>query len=196
VVTITKEFTYSSSDQQPDHIAENGNSVLHENVYTRKINLQKRMKSRKFNDKNFWTTRKNYKFEENIALPFVPEKNVGKALSSVEDLRQWFPNCGTRTSSGTRRPSRWYTTRPTFCLSSQKKIHSCNFYLSGSVNKFLKFCVAYPPSWFLKMATKLSHSHFFHVAFISILVFQTPDRIIFGLLIFPGTRWYVLTVRP
>jgi len=22
-------------------------------------------------------------------------------------LEHWFPNCGTRTSSGTRRPSRW-----------------------------------------------------------------------------------------
>jgi len=29
----------------------------------------------------------------------------------------------------------------------------------------------------------------------SILVFQTIDRIIFGILTFPGTRWYVLTVR-
>jgi len=30
---------------------------------------------------------------------------------------------------------------------------------------------------------------------VSILVFQTFDRTIFGTLPFPGTRWYVLTVR-
>ena len=39
-----------------------------------------------------------------------------------QDLEQWFPNCGTRTSNGARRPSRWYTNRPTFCFSSQKNI--------------------------------------------------------------------------
>jgi len=44
--------------------------------------------SRKFNEDNLWTTRKSYKFQEKIALPFVLEKNVGKALVSVEDLRQ------------------------------------------------------------------------------------------------------------
>jgi len=43
------------------------------------------------------------------------------------------------------------------------------------------------------MAIILSHSHFHHVAFVSNLVFQTFDRIIFGTLTFPGTRWYVLT---
>jgi len=45
------------------------------------------------------------------------------------------------------------------------------------------------------MAIILSHNHFLHVAFVSILLFQTLDRIIFGTLTFPGTRWYVLTVR-
>jgi len=34
-------------------------------------------------------------------------------------LKQWFPNCGTRTTSGTRRPSRWYA-RPC-CSSTHKK---------------------------------------------------------------------------
>jgi len=48
-------------------------------------------------------------------------------LLNADNVDQWFPNCGTRTSSGTRtsngtrRPSRWYTNRPTFCFSSQKK---------------------------------------------------------------------------
>jgi len=27
------------------------------------------------------------------------------------------------------------------------------------------------------------------------MIFQTVDRIIFGTLTFPGTRWYVMTVR-
>ena len=73
--------------------------------------------------------------------------------------------------------------------------HSCSFYLSGSVNQFLNFCVGYFPCCFLKIAIKISHSHFFHVAFVSILVFQTFDRMIFGTLTFPGTRWFVITVR-
>jgi len=34
-------------------------------------------------------------------------------------LKQWFPNCGTPTTGGTRRPSRWYA-RP-FCSSTQKE---------------------------------------------------------------------------
>jgi len=74
-------------------------------------------------------------------------------------------------------------------------IYSYKFYLSGSVNKFLNFCVAYLPCWFLKMAIILSHSHFLHIASVPIMVFQTFDRIIFGTLTFPGTRWYVLTAR-
>jgi len=45
------------------------------------------------------------------------------------------------------------------------------------------------------MAIKISHSHFVHIAFVSILVFQTFDEMIFGTLTFPGTRWYVTTVR-
>jgi len=110
-----------------------------------------------------------------------------------ELLNQWFPNCGTRTSGGTRRPSRWYTNRLTLCFLHKKYIHSYNFYLSGAVNKFLNFCVAYLPCWFLKMAIILSHSHFLNVAFVSIMVFQTFDRFIFGTLTFPGTRWYALT---
>ena len=59
---------------------------------------------------------------------------------------------------------------------------------------FLNFCLAYFPSWFLKMAIILSHSHFLYVAFVSIMVFQTFDRMILGALTFPGARWHVLTV--
>jgi len=55
----------------------------------------------------------------------------------VHALEQWFPNCGTRTASGTRRPSRWYA-RP-FCSSTQKK--TICFSLSRFVNKFLHFSV-------------------------------------------------------
>ena len=57
------------------------------------------------------------------------------------------------------------------------------------------FCVAYFPCCFLKTAIKISHSHFVHVAFVSILVFQTFDRMIFGTLTFYGARWYMMTVR-
>jgi len=40
VVTMTKEFAYSS-DRQLDDISQSGNTVLHENVYIRKINPRK-----------------------------------------------------------------------------------------------------------------------------------------------------------
>jgi len=40
-VTITKEFTYSSSDRQLEDISENGNTVLHGNVYIPKNRLTK-----------------------------------------------------------------------------------------------------------------------------------------------------------
>jgi len=41
----------------------------------------------------------------------------------------------------------------------KKSIYCYSFYLSGSVNKFVHFCVLY---WFLKMAIRISHSHFVH----------------------------------
>ena len=47
-----------------------------------------RYKSRKFNEKNFWMTWKSCKFQKKVAVHFVLEKNVGKALISVEHLRQ------------------------------------------------------------------------------------------------------------
>jgi len=75
-----------------------------------------------------------------------------------------------------------------------KYIHSYDFCLLDSVNKFLTFGAAYFSFWFLEMAITFSHSHFLHVAFVAILVFQTFDRIIFGKLTFLGTRWYVLTL--
>jgi len=45
------------------------------------------------------------------------------------------------------------------------------------------------------MAIIISHRHYLHVVFVSILVFQTFDRMIFGTLNFPGARWYMLTAR-
>jgi len=71
---------------------------------------------------------------------------------------------------------------------TKEYIYSYNFYLSDFVNEFLNFCVAYFLCWFLKTAIILSHSHFLHVAFVSILVVQTFDRIVFGTLTFFGTR--------
>jgi len=66
-----------------------------------------------------------------------------------------------------------------FVFLHKKYIHTYRFYLSGSVIKFLNFCVA-NVSWFLKIAIIISHSHFDHVAFASILIFQTLNRMIFG----------------
>ena len=53
---------------------------------------------------------------------YVIDRHVGTIAqrSVYYPLHQWFSNCGTRTTSGTRRPSRWYAKRPTFCFSSQK----------------------------------------------------------------------------
>jgi len=45
------------------------------------------------------------------------------------------------------------------------------------------------------MSIIISHSHFLHVAFVSVLVLQTFDRMIFGRLSFPEERCYVVTVR-
>jgi len=105
-------------------------------------------------------------------------------------LQQWFPNCGTRTSSGSRKPSRWSTNRLSLLFFAKIYIHSYNNnYLSGFVHKFLNFCAPYFPCCFLKMAIILFHHQ---AIFVSILVFQTFDRIVFGRLSLPeqsGTWW-------
>jgi len=41
----------------------------------------------------------------------------------------------------------------------------------------------------------ISHRHFVHAAFVSVLGFQPFDRMIFGRFRFHGKRWYVVTVR-
>jgi len=106
-------------------------------------------------------------------------------------IHQWFPNCGTRTTNCMWRPSR-YANRPTFGFIHKKYIYSYYFYSVDSCYKLLNFCV---PCWFLKMAVIISLIHFVPVAFVLILVFQTFDRMFFGRLSFPGTSWYVVTVR-
>ena len=35
-----------------------------------------------------------------------------------DPLMQWFPNCGTRTTSGTRRSSRWYVNTTCFSFTT------------------------------------------------------------------------------
>jgi len=45
------------------------------------------------------------------------------------------------------------------------------------------------------MSIIISHSHYLHVTFMSVLVFPIFVRMIFGRLSFPGERWYVVTVR-
>ena len=122
---------------------------------------------------------------------FMASWIVKLVANSLQTSTAVVPKLWSRTSSGTRRPSRRHTNRPTLCF-LHKKIYSQPFYLSSSVNKFLNFCVATLP---LLVSKNGHHSHFLHVAFVLILVFQTFDRIIFGTLTFPETRRYVLTVR-
>ena len=79
-------------------------------------------------------------------LSFDSQQKLFRSSKLTVTINQWFPNCGTRSTSGTRRLSRWYTNRPTFCFSRQNiymciYIHSYAFYWSGSVKKFLSFCV-------------------------------------------------------
>jgi len=68
-------------------------------------------------------------FKQCINMCFVSKINTPR--SSINNisytLNQWFPNSGTRTTSGTLRPSRWYVNRPTFYFSSKKYIYSCSF---------------------------------------------------------------------
>ena len=45
------------------------------------------------------------------------------------------------------------------------------------------------------MGIILSHSHFVHVAFVAILVFQTFDRMIFGIKSFHERRCYAVIAR-
>jgi len=45
------------------------------------------------------------------------------------------------------------------------------------------------------MAIMISHSHLVHVSFVSILIFQTFDQMIFGRLSFPGMKWYIVEVK-
>jgi len=86
-------------------------------------------------------------------------------------------------------PSRWCTNWPVSVVLRKKYICSCCFYLSVSVNEF-RDCMCFR---FQKIITVISRSRFVHVAFMSILVFQTFDRMIFDELSFPekkGTTWW------
>jgi len=67
-------------------------------------------------------------------------------------------------------------------------IHSYNFYLLDSVNKFLNFCV-------LRLLALKWPQKFLQQFCSCRNCFQTFDQMIFGTLTFPGTRWQVLTVR-
>jgi len=46
----------------------------------------------------------------------------------------------------------------------------------------------YFPCWFLKIAIIISHSHYLFVAFVSILVFQTFDRMKLGIFEFSWSK--------
>ena len=106
-------------------------------------------------------------FENTTLICQTKKEYVWCNILPSNSLRQWFPNCGTHTTSGTRRLSRWYTNRPTtFCLSSQ--------------NICFRFCQLIPefvyfPPFVFKIAIIISHSHYLHVTFVSILVFHAID---------------------
>ena len=87
MVTVTKEFTYaySQSDRQLDDVFDGGNTVPHE----KKIYSQKKTTSNVKNYGNFGKrTSELHERAKQIAVSFVLEKNVGKALISIEDLKQ------------------------------------------------------------------------------------------------------------
>jgi len=73
-----------------------------------------------------------------VATHGTPNMNMSTCylLPQQKLAAQCFRNCSTR------RSSRWYANWTAFYFSSQKTYsHSYNFYLSGSVNKLLHFCV-------------------------------------------------------
>jgi len=49
-----------------------------------------------------------------IGKLFAPPGVLSWLRACISRLQQWFPTCGTRATSGTRRSSRWYAS--TFCL--------------------------------------------------------------------------------
>jgi len=60
------------------------------------------------------------------------ERNLtGFDLSPFVHLLQGFPTCGTRTTSGTRRSSRWYASN--FHFFTKTWIHRFPLYVSGFV---------------------------------------------------------------
>jgi len=81
------------------------------------------------------------------------------------------------TNCGTRKPSRWYANRPTFCISSQKHTFTAMVFTYRVL--LINFCIFVCFScWFSQIVLIISHSNFRHVAFLSMLVFQTFERII------------------
>jgi len=67
----------------------------------------------------------------------------------IDSLAQWFSNCVTRGPLVVReglQGGRAYF----LSFFTKKYIHSYRFYLSGSIDEFLNFCLVYFPCWFLK----------------------------------------------
>ena len=69
-----------------------------------------------------------------------------------------YPSYGTCVTSGTRRPSRWYASRPAVCF-FRKRIYA-QLLVIGIL--LINFCIfVYFLYWFFKMTNITSHSHLF-----------------------------------
>ena len=101
-------------------------------------------------------------------------------------LDQWYPyhQCYANAIS------RWYANRHTSFFFAKNMFTVIVF----TYWVLLTFCLIFVcfPCWFSKMTIIISHSHFVHVVFVSILVFQSSDRMTFGRRVFleqGGTWW-------
>jgi len=61
-----------------------------------------------------------YAAKSSMAIFFNKSKILWITQAVIDAIKQWFSNCGTRTTLGTRRPSRWYAIRLISYFSSQK----------------------------------------------------------------------------
>ena len=96
-VTITKVFTYSSSDRQLKDISEGDNTVLHENVYIWKIYLQKMLEITEIQ----WRELLNY-------TKAINSKNWSHAICSREECRKgWRSKADVEPKSAPQKIELW-----------------------------------------------------------------------------------------
>ena len=85
--------------------------------------------------------------------------------------------------------SRWYANRHTSFFFPKNMFTVIVFTYWVLIINCLSF--VYFPCWYSKMTIIISHSHVVHVVFVSILVFQSFDRMTFGRRVFleQGGTW-------